>query len=357
MENEKELWIPLIGLEGLVEISSFGNFKRLARRGLPELIYVNNNEVINIIVEGKRVSSTIRILVGNHFLPNVNSYKHIIHKNKDTLDYRVNNLEWSKYKQFSVDLKNRIGEVYKMKSGYSCEIIDYFNADNCTVKFEDGIILKNIRYRIVKEGSVRNPNFPDNYGVGYIGVGSYNSKEHKIAFNVWRGVLQRCNSVKHHLKYPSYIGCEIDSRWHNFQNFSKWYYENYNPETMQGWQLDKDFLFKGNKLYSPETCCLLPKEINCIKLFSKNISKLSTGVCEVKGVFVAKIDKYNKKYHLGSFKTHLEAFRAYKIAKEKYVYEIGDFYKEEIDIRVYKLLINYKVQIDEFKFKPTITTY
>ena len=40
---------------------------------------------------------------------------------------------------------------------------------------------------------------------------------------------------------------------------------------MGGWELDKDILVKGNKIYSPDTCCFVPKEVNTV--FTKRQSK------------------------------------------------------------------------------------
>jgi hypothetical protein len=142
----------------------------------------------------------------------------------------------------------------------------------------------------------------------------------------------------------------MDNRWHNFQNFAQWYYKNYKPY-MQGWHLDKDFLVKGNKVYSPETCCLLPNEINCLMLFPKNSTKLSVGVSRVKDKFVARIEKNGKKYHLGSFNTHLEAAMAFASNKENYAKSIAERWEGKIDERIYHILIDYKIEIDESKFK------
>lgn len=352
MEDKKEIWKPLSGLEGFVEISSFGNFKRLARKGLPEFRYIKGNRgTISAKVGGKKVTGTVSMLVAQHFIPNPKNYKYVIHKNNDISDCNSDNLQWSECKQLYLNLKNRVGEVHKTSNGEYCEIIDYINSSNCTVQFEDGTILKNIRYRTVKDSKIRNLNFPHNRGLGCIGFGTYNSKEHRVAFNVWRSVLQRCYSKKHQKKCPSYIGCSVCEEWYNFQNFAKWYYENYNPETMKGWQLDKDFLLKGNKVYSPETCCLIPGEINSLKLFSKRNGKLPTGVYEVNNTFVSRINKKGKKYHIGTFKTILEALEVYKVEKEKYISQIAELYKYKIDNRIYQILIDYKVEIDESKFK------
>ena len=35
-------------------------------------------------------------------------------------------------------------------------------------------------------------------------------------------------------------------------------------ENLYGWELDKDILEKGNKTYSPETCCFVPRVINSL---------------------------------------------------------------------------------------------
>jgi hypothetical protein len=56
-------------------------------------------------------------------------------------------------------------------------------------------------------------------------------------------MLKRRYSKKgEHYKY--YKDVKICEEWYNFQNFAEWFENNYNPETMQSWQLDKDILVK-----------------------------------------------------------------------------------------------------------------
>ena len=54
-----------------------------------------------------------------------------------------------------------------------------------------------------------------------------------------------------------------------------------------------------------------------------------------------------KQEHLGYFKTELEAFNAYKQAKEAFVKEQANKWKGKIDDRAYEALMNYQVNIDD----------
>ena len=105
---------------------------------------------------------------------------------------------------------------------------------------------------------------------------------------------------------------------------------------MKGWCLDKDILVKGNKIYSPETCCFVPKGINL--LFGKNNAKRGNypiGVCKFKNKFQATINIKGKTISLGHFDTPEEAFEAYKTAKEAYIKEVADEWKDRIEEDVY----------------------
>ncbi len=54
-----------------------------------------------------------------------------------------------------------------------------------------------------------------------------------------------------------------------------------------------------------------------------------------------------KSERLGYFNTELEAHLAYKEAKEAYLKELADKYKDMLDPRAYKALYNYTVDIDD----------
>ena len=105
---------------------------------------------------------------------------------------------------------------------------------------------------------------PSVYGVGYLGGNlelktSYNGKKCPI-YNAWLRMLERCYSKKLHERFPSYIDCCVSDGFKDYSKWRKWY-DNYQYKH-DGWQLDKDLLVKGNKIYSSETCVFLPHIIN-----------------------------------------------------------------------------------------------
>ena len=74
------------------------------------------------------------------------------------------------------------------------------------------------------------------------------------------------------------------------------------------------------------------------------------GVCWHKKdkAFIAQVNKNKgKQEYLGSFKTEIEAFNAYKQAKENFIKEQANSWKSQIDERAYLALINYEVHIDD----------
>ena len=170
---------------------------------------------------------------------------------------------------------------------------------------------------------------------------------HTNAYVHWRNMLVRCFDKEYMVCRPTYSDCTVCQEWLLFSNFKKWFdqfnYENYH--------LDKDILVKGNKHYSPDTCCLVPQEINTLLTRRQGSrGKQPIGVCYIKrsGKYSATIHKM-RNVHLGFFDTPEEAFHAYKSAKEQYVKELATKYFQEgkITHRVYQALMEYQVEITD----------
>lgn len=249
---------------------------------------------------------------------------------------------------------SRVGEKYITNEGYEVEIIEYFNPHNVTVKFNDGVIFYNRQYNTIKNGTITNPNYRFLYNKGYIGIGDFKTtvnSEVKVYYKKWHNIFFRCYDIRSNY-YKNYgeRGVGICEYWYNLQNFAQWFYENYNPEIMEGWHLDKDILVKGNKIYSPETCCFVPNEINV--LFTNGYIKRGS---QPKGVhykkdcnkYMAQCNKYGKREYLGLFNTPEEAFQVYKETKEVYIKEVADKWKGLISDKVYEAIYNYQVEITD----------
>jgi hypothetical protein len=247
---------------------------------------------------------------------------------------------------------NHTGEKFITNEGYEVEIIEYFGWDNCTIKFSEDLILYEIQYHNLKIGNVRNPFHKSLHKTGYMGVGRHKSKityKTTKTYSTWNGMIARGYYKKYKEKHHTYQDVTVCEEWHNFQVFAKWFEENWKPCMDNTWNLDKDILIKGNKIYSPETCCFVPQEINKLLIIPNNSKILPIGVRYNK-----KLDKYQarltigkKEKYLGYSNTPEEAFQVYKDAKEKHIREVADKWKGLISDRVYEAMYNYQVEITD----------
>ena len=162
------------------------------------------------------------------------------------------------------------------------------------------------------------------------------------AYNAWYNMLQRCYYKKYQESHPTYKECKVCDEWLLFSIFLSWFKDNY----IDGYVIDKDLLVSGNKVYSKDTCCMIPSEINAmIVTRQRKRGRFGKGISITpKGKYVAFVTKYNKTYNFGHFDTIEEAFNAYKQGKIAYVREVADaYYKEgKITKEVYDALYRYE---------------
>lgn len=85
------------------------------------------------------------------------------------------------------------------------------------------------------------------------------------AFRAWSGMLNRSYRDKNKHHSDAYYGVSVSSEWHSFMRFREWWTENH----VDGWQLDKDLLIPGNKVYGPSSCIYVPGWINAFTIDSR----------------------------------------------------------------------------------------
>ena len=162
---------------------------------------------------------------------------------------------------------DRIGEENVNNFGSKIIITRYrMNADIDVYFPEYKWTAKDVTYQNFKKGNIKCPYEKRYYGVGYLGEGKYKMSENRKltkCYKAWYHMLQRCYDHKLHERYPTYKDCKVSEEWHNFQNFGKWFDDNYYEIEGETMTLDKDILTKHNKIYSPETCIFVPQKNKC----------------------------------------------------------------------------------------------
>ena len=251
-----------------------------------------------------------------------------------------------------VNYKDCVGKVYQSNSSGDFKIVKYNDSYNVEIQFLNTGYEAVVQLGNIKNGKVKDPYVPSVYGVGVLGV-KYPTKINGVMtkeYDLWKSMLQRCYSDTYKKKYLAYEGCECSENFKYYEYFYEWCHKQIGFSN-QGWQLDKDLLVKGNKVYSEDSCVFLPREINLL-LTKRGASRgeYSIGVCWDKAskVFKAKVSKgKGKREYLGYFTTEIEAFNAYKTTKESFVKEQAEKWKSQINTRAYNALMNYKVEITD----------
>ena len=221
-------------------------------------------------------------------------------------------------------MNKRIGEIRHNHFGTEMKIVRYENSDNIDVQFLDDnyYIYHNTTYSNFKCGCIKNPYDKSVFGVGYIGVGKYQTRindVNTVYYNTWCDMLRRCYHEGVKEKFSAYYGiCTVCSRWLNLQDFGEWFETN-KYDCDERLHIDKDILYPGNK-----------------RGFPNGIDKTKSG-------------KYSVVYSgekLGTYKTLDDAYSVYAESKKRAIVKIANEYREIIPDILYYSLLEYEVRID-----------
>lgn len=154
----------------------------------------------------------------------------------------------------------RVGDVFSSPLFGDFLVLKYEGSKSILVRFSDTGYETETTLSQVISGSVKDRLSKTVCGVGFIGDGDYKpSWMGRKPYLVWRCMLHRC--YVRTASNKAYLDCEVDSYWHNFQNFAKWFDDNW-PKDGKMYELDKDIKVKGNRIYSPDTCMFVTRQEN-----------------------------------------------------------------------------------------------
>lgn len=260
--------------------------------------------------------------------------------------------------------EQRLGEERYNNQGCLMKVVEYINSDNIIVEFQDIYNGKvHTKYSHFKSGGVRNPYFPNVFNAGMVG-NKYPAKindEHTKEYKTWQGMIARAYGRKAKDRRPRYEYVTCCEEWLLYENFYEWLHEQENFDKWYNndkWAIDKDIMVKGNKIYSPATCCLVSNNVN--NLFVK--SDGSRGEYPIGVHFYKKLNKFcaqisrrdktknkNQQDFLGYYDTPEEAFRVYKKEKESYIKQVAqeEYNKGNITKQCYEAMMKYEVEITD----------
>lgn len=225
----------------------------------------------------------------------------------------------------------KVIEQHPDYAGRTVFTIQFKNTGSTTVV--DPNNLRHLRFK--------DPFAPNIAGVGYFGNTAhnygYNKKEYGRVYAIWSQMLNRCYN-QNNKDYPYYggLGVTVCDRWHNFSNF---FYDFIHMPNFEKWlnspnnsyHLDKDIKQMGlpmnYRIYSPETCVLVPAHENINQMVIsnfgfKNVNCDYVGISYVDNSWQAYLNKDGKQLMMARFTDPLSA-AVYKECYAHYKYRMA----------------------------------
>lgn len=257
--------------------------------------------------------------------------------------------------------QQRLGATNYNSQGCLMKVVEYNRSGDIIVEFQDEYkYKKKTKWDTFCSGMIKNYYYAEVFGVGIVGK-KYPTKIHYQTtkeYQLWYSMLSRCFDQKMKNRCQSYKNVTCCKEWLLFENFYEWLHSQENFEMWKnnkGFALDKDIIQKGNKVYGPDVCCLVPVSVNSIFVKSDgNRGKLPIGV---------RYDKSVKKYY-GSWETNRqgvvirkskyvntpeEAFQFYKGLKEIQIKQVAkeEYEKGTISKKCYEAMMKWEVEIGD----------
>ena len=243
--------------------------------------------------------------------------------------------------------ENLVGQTFTTKYGETFKVISVRNSCDITVEYIDGALAKTQAYNI-RKGNIANPNRITTCGVGFTGVGTFPLSVDGVktdAYVKWQSMLNRVYGIKRKSTL-CYKNVEVNPVWFNFQVFAEWFKSKYDKiKDYKGEVcLDKDCLVIGNTIYGPDTCCLIPYEINIAMQLVDDFY-----FCKERELFVVNMTKANSDIassskFIGRYKTKEECLYNYGKAKDTYISYLFEKYATFIPENVGDALRDFKAQ-------------
>lgn len=170
------------------------------------------------------------------------------------------------------------------------------------------------------------------------------------ARKVWYDMHRRCG------KHTAYMDVSICQEWQEFDNFKSWFQTQVeNGWYKDGWQIDKDIITKGGRVYSPDSCAFIPKPLNMlfVKAYNRRYKYWGTrGAYRILSsdqdgnyynLFCATFSYDGKVIFYGEYDYELFSFFEYKFAFEEFVQNKAEELKENLNPKMYRALMDYRV--------------
>lgn len=134
---KKEYWKPVVGYEGLYEVSNFGRVKSI-RFGKERILKPGTDKrgylLVGLCKNNKQKTHKVHRLVMEAFIPNTDNLPCVNHKDEDKTNNNVENLEWCSY-----TYNNNYGTRNERRSKKISKPILQYTLDGVFVKEWDSI--------------------------------------------------------------------------------------------------------------------------------------------------------------------------------------------------------------------------